>query len=593
MASQRSKYLWTPVSDYFWIILCPLITLAAMHAVWRWGGLSDTEVYAVLFAFVVTGHHMPGWLRAFGEPAIYQEHKAKLWVSFLAVPLMIILPTYYGLGFAALVIAATFDLWHVAMQQHGFGRIYAAKDGDVAPRSARIDLACVLVWYATVVFCSDSWTYGIAASFRSAGLPIFSIMSPESWGLVKLSFLATSGLLLLLYLHQALRLWRSERRFTTRKHVLHLTAFGVLAISYQDPNWYRAQSVQNLFHAMQYFFIVWTFSHLSLQKQQSSPKVFYRALFKFRWGLLIYLGLIALYGWGGWSLEAYSDRFPGGPQRKRLVQVLGSIGLASLLLHYYVDSFIWKVRTRHVRQALGIEGQGERAQTSRHLRGAVHAVAYFGVPLALMLWVGVTRDRSVSIETLRHETRLYPRSAQARFFYGVKAMNQQDWQVARAELSAALALAPTKHGPALLLAEIDAMQGRHALELTHIRAMLRAAPNDGLVRLKLAWALVARGQLAEATRQMERSLAQRRRSTAALLELGRLHQFHLGQPRRAIPLLQEALRGDPENSDAICELTRARMTLGQIEIARVELRAYLKRNPTDGNAKDLFDQIDD
>ena len=25
----------------------------------------------------------------------------------------------------------TFDLWHVAMQQHGFGRIYAAKAGDI------------------------------------------------------------------------------------------------------------------------------------------------------------------------------------------------------------------------------------------------------------------------------------------------------------------------------------------------------------------------------------------------------------------------------------------------------------------------------
>ena len=115
MPPKRSKYLWNPLSDNFWIILCPLVALGLMHAglmhaAWRWSGMSDTEIYAILFAFVVTGHHMPGWLRAFGEPTIYNEHKAKLWVSFLAVPAIVLLPTYYGLGFAALVVAATFDL---------------------------------------------------------------------------------------------------------------------------------------------------------------------------------------------------------------------------------------------------------------------------------------------------------------------------------------------------------------------------------------------------------------------------------------------------------------------------------------------------
>ena len=387
MPSPRSRYLWSPLSDNFWIILCPLVALGLMLGIWRWVPLSDTEVYAVLFAFVVTGHHMPGWLRAFGEPTIYEQHKAKLWVSFLAVPAMIILPTYYGLGFAALVIAACFDLWHVAMQQHGFGRIYAAKDGDVSGRSARIDLACVLIWYAAVVFCSDSWTYGIAASFRSAGLPIFSGLDPEVWRAVKWGLVSTSLLLLVLYLHQAVTLWRNQRQIATRKHLLHGVAFSVMAVSYQDPNWYRAQSVQNLFHALQYFFIVWAFSHLSLKKTSGGAQCFYRALFKFRWGLALYVGAILLYGFGGWSLEGYSGRFPAGEQRQRMVQVLGSIGLASLLLHYYVDSFIWKVRTRHVHQALDLDGAGQETTRStwpNHLGGAVHAVCYFGVPLALI-----------------------------------------------------------------------------------------------------------------------------------------------------------------------------------------------------------------
>jgi hypothetical protein len=90
-----------------------------MLAVWNWSRLSDLQIYAILFAFIVTGHHLPGWFRAFGEPAVYQRYRARLWVSLAAVPVLVILPTAYGLGAVALTVAALFDLWHVAMQQHG------------------------------------------------------------------------------------------------------------------------------------------------------------------------------------------------------------------------------------------------------------------------------------------------------------------------------------------------------------------------------------------------------------------------------------------------------------------------------------------
>ena len=577
MTSNRSKYLWSPFSDNFWIILCPLVALALMHGVWLWSGLSDTEVYAILFAFVVTGHHMPGWLRAFGEPTIYNEHKAKLWVSFLAVPALILLPTYYGLGFAALVVAATFDLWHVAMQQHGFGRIYGAKDGDTATQSARVDLACVLVWYATVVFWSDSWTYGIASSFRSAGLPIFTAMTPAGWMIIKMALLVVSAMLLLTYVIQAIRLWKIDRKVATRKHMLHAVAFGVLAFSYQDPNWYRAQSVQNLFHALQYFFIVWAFSYLSIKKNPDRPGVLYRALFRFRWGLLLYAAAIALYGWGGWSLDAYSQRFPGQESASSIVQVLGSIGLVSLLLHFYVDSFIWKVRTKHVQQALDIDGRGAPAGPSRHLRGAAHGIAYFGVPVLLILVAGQFRNRTASIEALKHEAELYPRSAQARFLYGVHAFEQRNAKIARQELSAALALAPTKQGPAILLAQLDAMEGRKELELVHIRAAVRAAPHSVNGHRALAAALTKRGQIDE--------------SVDVLLKLADLHRAHFGEPEKAVPVLQQVLRLDPANSAGACHLARVRVQLGQTGLAAEELAAHLSRNPTDAAARKLADQL--
>ncbi|HEY6065393.1 MAG TPA: hypothetical protein VIY96_04515, partial [Thermoanaerobaculia bacterium] len=385
-------------SDNFWIILCPIVALVLMQAVWKWSGLSDLAIFSILFGLIVTGHHMPGWIRAFGEPEVYQRHKGRLWVSLFAIPALVILPTWFGLGAVALTIAATFDLWHVAMQQHGFGRIYAAKAGDRDWRSARLDLACALVWYSTVVAWSDSWMQAIARAFRKAGLPVFDLLTPRSWQVVRWTLLGVSAALAAAYVANAVRLRRAHGISTPQKHVLHAVAFAVLIWSYQAPSWYRANSVQNLFHAMQYFFMVWIYGNLSIRRDSTRPGSFYRALFGRRRGVLIFAALVGLYGLGAIALSSSGYRLTGA-DAERTAQVIGSIGIASLLLHFYVDSFIWKVRSKEVRKALAIRDDAPApaaaAAAIPQWRGALHALAYFGVPILLVALLGA-RSRTVS-----------------------------------------------------------------------------------------------------------------------------------------------------------------------------------------------------
>ena len=341
-AALASPFIAGRFSDNVWIILCPVLALLVLQAIWKWSGLSDLAIFSILFGLIVTGHHMPGWIRAFGEPEVYRRHKGRLWVSVFAIPALVILPTAAGLGAVALTVAATFDLWHVAMQQHGFGRIYAAKAGDRDRRSARLDLACALTWYVTVVAWSDSWMQAIAHSFRKAGLPLFDGLHPASWAVVKWTLLGISAALVLAYSANAVRLWHAHRVSTPQKHLLHLVAFSVLAWSYQAPSWYRANSVQNLFHAMQYFFMVWIYGNLSIRRDSTRPGSFYRAVFGKRRGMLLFALLIGLYGAGAIALSSSGYRLTGA-DAERTAQVIGSIGIASLLLHFYVDSFIWKI----------------------------------------------------------------------------------------------------------------------------------------------------------------------------------------------------------------------------------------------------------
>jgi hypothetical protein len=95
-AVRASAYIVGRFWDNFWIILCPVFALLLMQALWKWSGLSDLAIFSILFGLIVTGHHMPGWIRAFGEPEVYARHKGRLWVSVFAIPALVILPTAAG-----------------------------------------------------------------------------------------------------------------------------------------------------------------------------------------------------------------------------------------------------------------------------------------------------------------------------------------------------------------------------------------------------------------------------------------------------------------------------------------------------------------
>ena len=582
------------VADNFWIILAPVVALLVMEAFWRFSGLSDLAIFSVLFALIVTGHHMPGWIRAFGEPAVYRRHKARLWVSLFAIPALVILPTAYGLGTVALTVAAAFDLWHVSMQQHGFGRIYAAKAGDTARRSARLDLACVLIWYATVVAWSDAWMEGIARSFRKAGLPLFQLFSTEGWTVAKYVLLAASVGLAALYAFHAWKLKRDRGVSTPNKHLLHLVAFAVLIYSYQFASWYRAQSVQNLFHATQYFFMVWIYGSLSIRRDATAPGTVYRALFGRRSGLLLFLGLIAVYGAGAYYLSSSGYRFVGS-EAERGAQIIGSIGLASLLLHFYVDSFIWKVRSKEVRTALAIQEDAAASAPAspvvRHpqVRGAIHALAYFGLPIAVIALAGA-RGRHVppaaESAATAHEARLFPRSAFARYNHGRAALATGDTATARRELAAAVELAPGFAGPARILAELDAREGLRQEEIAHAQAAVRAEPSDATLRYAFANLLAREKRLEEAEAQYREVIRLRPEFAGGHQNLGVLLKWRDRLPD-AIPLFRKAYALDPDLSAAACDLAGGLATVGKTSEALAILEHYRERHPEDAVAADL------
>ena len=564
---------------------------------WAWSGRSDLAIYSVLFGLVVTGHHLPGWFRAFGEPSIYRRYKYRLWASLFAVPALVILPTALGLGAVALTVAAAFDLWHVAMQQHGFGRIYAAKSGDRSKTSARLDLACVLTWYGTAVAWSDPWMAAIARVFRKAGFPIFDLLSVSAWRDVRWTLAAASAVLAAAYVARALRLRREGIR-TPQKHLLHLAAFSVIAWTYQFPSWYRAQSVQNLFHASQYFAMVWVYGALSLGRGAESGGAgrFYRRLFGARRGILAFAACIAAYGLGAIALSSSGYRLTG-VDAERTAQVIGSIGLASLLLHFYVDSFIWKVRSREVRTALAIRDDAPSAapaspsvafpQAEGALRGSAHALAYFGIPVAVIVLAGA-RGRSIPPATerasARHEAELFPRSAVAHGLAGQAALAANDPAEGRRELMRASELAPSLEGPALSLVKLDILERRDSLE--DAQAAVRADARDPEARYALANAYSAARRLDEAAAEYEKTLKLKPDFAGAHENLGVILKWQ-GRLGEAIPHFRKARDLDPQFEEAALNLAGALATVGQTDEALAVLADDRRRHPDSRPAAEL------
>ena len=527
---KRGAWIAGPTSDLVWSVLCPVVSLLALTAVWRWSGLSDRAVYAIMFAFIVTGHHMPAWLRAFGEPTVYRRYKARLLTSFVVIPVLVLSLTLSGLGVVALSVVAVFDLWHVAMQQHGMARIYGAKAGDVGRASPWLDLACTLTWYVTVVALSDSWMAGLAAATRNLGVPVFDALGPEAWGAIQTLLVGVSLGLLAAYVAHAVVDHRRSGTSPILKHVVQAVAFGVLAYSYQDPSWHRAQSAQNLFHSLQNFFVIWVYGNLALRKAAEAPpgsdrgseggsyRAFYRYFFANRRGLPRYALIIGLYGLLTYILACFASGLNTGLittadlpllaadwTAAHGIEVLGSFGLASVLLHYYAEGFIWKVRSKPVRATFDIERPGEVEPdelTERPARGIAHATVYFGLPALLFLGIGGTvRPEAATLASLRHETGLFPRSAAVHSDYGEAALAAGDETTARAELERALALSPTIRGPASTLLRLARARGDGEAALRFAQAAVHAVPEDPDRRLALAAELRAAGRLDEATLQ--------------------------------------------------------------------------------------------
>src|ERR1043165_1457718 len=146
------------------VLLIPIFTAAQS----RW---SAQDIFLFVGAFGAMGHHLPGMIRAYGDPALFNRFKVRFIVAPLAILAICIWSSFYNIQ-AIQLVAMAWGIWHGMMQTYGFGRIYDGKASAKDLSRARIALALCFAWFSAAVLLSPMRFRTLFELYYESGGPV-------------------------------------------------------------------------------------------------------------------------------------------------------------------------------------------------------------------------------------------------------------------------------------------------------------------------------------------------------------------------------------------------------------------------------------
>jgi len=492
-AERRDLWIMSPLADSLFMIGAPLFIVPIL-----WG-LSQLFSPLLVGGFVLTvlsaGHHLPGFLRAYGDPVLFARYR----VRFLFMPPLVFAAmlwfTWNDL-LGGVLVAAVWGIWHGLMQVYGFMRIYDAKSGENTRATRRLDWWMCFLGFAAILVWSESAAAPILAAANGSGL----FFMPMLFGETARQVTAVLGIGVgVLYVGYTVTRIRQGRPIAPLKLILLVMSLGFLYFS-----WILAGSALILglaafeaYHDIQYYAITWAYNRRMVEKGRGSAPM--RRLF--RPGVLLislYVTMILAYG-GILSMKGF---FTG----HAITSVLFAALLTSAILHFYYDGFIWKVSQAKTRSDLDIPvTQGDAVATRPQAlglprRSRVYEYAQFafiGIPLGALILLGLFREE-VELPVREAMVFVAPESSQHRLRLGTTYLTQRRYNDAIAQYRAALSIEPNLAIAHQNVAISLAGQGRIPEAIESYRQALVAAPDSTRNSLALAELLVARGRPEEA-----------------------------------------------------------------------------------------------
>lgn len=565
----RSPWIVAPVADVLLVIATPIILMSALTAakfVW-------TPAQITSFALVwAIGHHLPGMMRAYGDRALFQRFKTR----FLVAPLVLIAVGIYSFAMqsSAIPLAVGFwGWWHYLMQAYGFIRIYDAKAGSVDPLTCRLDQAMCIAWFAAPIGLTSNGLFSDLNLFYKAGGPIVPTPTVQTlqYGLLIALIVVTS-----LFAAHTIRQAMLGRPPSWLKLALMASNFAYY--------WYCLATVSNLlisyalyelFHDVQYLTIVWAFNAQRAARDRTVGS-FTQFLFRKRWWLIAaYVFLIVGYGSLNFATRTMLD---GSLQR-----ILLGIFLASTVLHYYYDGFIWKLRETQTRQSLGLDDAGPAAKPAWRpaWNWALPVMATCGLIFLVVQERIAARDAAFPPFPLEKHNSLVaalPDSVFAHYNRGLALAQAGRLDEAEAEYRRARELNPHYAEVPYNLAHIRLQQGKTDEALADYEAALRLDPRHIESNYNVGVLLIQRGKPRDAVRYLTTAekLAPQRAEIQS--NLGSALAM-TGNRQDAIAHLRRAVELKPDLAEAHANLSQTLAATGKLPSAVNHARRAVELQP--------------
>jgi Tfp pilus assembly protein PilF len=611
LARIRSPWFHSAAFDLLLILCVPIATWPLVLAGQQTLG---APLLNQLILLTATGHYFATFVRTYGDRDLFQRFRTRL---LLAPPLLLLLcVAMFATGHAAPLLLATtgWAFWHWLAQAFGFARIYDAKVGSVDARSAWLDKALVVTGFVAAVVLNPASTATFGKVFLDAGLPL---PGASTYAVVQDVTRWTALAVLAAYLANLAAAIAGGRPWSWQKQLMHATTIGYYWFAFAWlPNVLVAYVLYELFHDVQYFAITWLACRGRVQRPGTAPWL--QRLFRPGLGAAaVFLGVMLACGAVDWF--GRNQWLPNG----RGHDVWLGMFLATALLHYYFDGFVWKAREQTIGRDLGL-ASGLAVAVVPTLR---HAALWslFALPMGVAwLWGGPPpnpRERAAALVAvapgdflsqtelayelakagdlpgaLRHyqaSVAANPDFAQSRVNFGAALDLSGDLDGARQQYEQALRC-PDRDGAHRTahtnLGVLLLTRGDPAAAAPHLAAARRLGGEPPIGRLLGLAAAVPQDAVARRRALYQAALRLDANQPDALYNLGLL-ALAQRQFVEATTHLDAVVRLVPDFAAGLLAAARAHHALGRDEVARPLVQRVLQREPAHAEAQALLREL--
>ena len=616
------QWIISPFSDLFFFIGTPLFCLVTMLPLREFVDSQTIAFYAL--ALFATGHHLPGFMRAYGDPELFSTFKEKFVIAPVVVLFVTALAqfnTLHGLFLMVLV----WEVWHLFMQHYGIMRIYDAKNKIFSRLNARLDWAMTLCAFVTVVIYSPEYFHRILDHNQRVGLPFPSV--ELTFFLKELLFYFTMTVFAA-YLANLVHRTVTGQMISLPKMAVMATTVFIIYYGWIHINdlviGYAAFAV---FHDIQYFAIVWVYNNNLVKRQERTTKVL-RTFFTTRTLPILAAYMLVSFAYGSINM------MEGFLKSEQAINVIEIFVITSTILHYYFDGFIWKMKDRKNQANLGIKAEdgikriGARSIQSRlfrfssYFRETGRQLAYFALPVAglALFQFYWTADEADAREKM---VELFPDLAGAHNNLGVFYSRLGDWDKASGEYRRALELDQGAYEAHKNLGLLYAQQGLLDEAHAHYQQAIDNKPeyvealnSQGLVFMQRGQVDKAQQRFMEALAEFEYAPAYNNLGTAYLRDKNYVaairaykkaialdgnnatHHFNLGlafqkavQNEGAVQAFDQAIALQPSYAKAYLSMALSYQRMGNLPAARQSLQRLLQVEPKNATAARLLSRL--